>query len=61
MASWLWPRWNMQSMMVAAVGDAGNGEKKETEFYYGIRMVIGAWVHHQILTIYLSRCVKHHL
>ena len=51
----------MRSMMVVAVGDAGNGEKKETEFYYGAMIVIVVWVNHQILTIYLSRCVKHHL
>ena len=51
----------MRSMMVAVVGDAGNGEKKEIEFYYGVRMVIGAWVYHQILIIYLSRCVKYYL
>ena len=43
------------------VGDAGHGEKKETELYYGAMIVIGVWVHQQILTIYLSRCVKHHL
>ena len=32
----------------------------ETEFYYDAMMVIDMWMHHQILTIYLSECIKHH-
>ena len=43
------------------VDDARHGEKKETELYYDALIVISVWVHQQILTIYLLRCVKHHL